>query len=81
MSCEAFVLMKVKVGYVDEIMDELSSMEEVQFVASTAGDYDLILRIATEDLEAQHEFVTKDLHGFEGVDSTETHIIAKKIEK
>jgi DNA-binding Lrp family transcriptional regulator len=81
MSCEAFVLMKVKVGYVDEIMDELSDMGEVQFVASTAGDYDLILRIATEDLEAQHEFVTKDLHGFEGVDSTETHIIAKKIEK
>ena len=81
MSCEAFVLMKVEVGYVEDVMDELSNMEEVQFVASTAGDYDLILRIATEGLEEQHEFVTKQLHGFEGVESTETHIIAKKIEK
>lgn len=81
MSCEAFILMQVEVGYVEDVMDELSSMGEVQFVASTAGDYDLILRIATEGLEDQHEFVTNALHGFDGVESTETHIIAKKIEK
>ena len=81
MSCEAFVLVNVQVGHVDSIMDELSEMSEIEFVASTAGEYDLILRISTEDLEAQHNFVTRQLHGFEGVDSTETHIIAKKVEK
>ncbi|MFB6143969.1 MAG: Lrp/AsnC family transcriptional regulator [Candidatus Nanohaloarchaea archaeon] len=81
MACEAFVLVNVEVGHVDDIMDELSGMDEIEFVASTAGEYDLILRVSTENLEAQHDFVTRELHGFEGVESTETHIIAKKIEK
>ena len=78
---EAIVLVKIKVGYVDGAMALLKYRPEVTQVASTAGHYDLIVQVATENLEKLHDFVTKIMHAIDGVQSTETHLIAKKIEK
>ena len=79
MVSEAIVLVKVNVGAVDKAMSFLKAYSEVREVASTAGHYDLIVRVVTDDLEKLHDFVTKNLHLIDGVQLTETHLIAKKI--
>jgi DNA-binding Lrp family transcriptional regulator len=81
MANESIVLAKVKVGKVDGVMAILKKYKEVKMIASTAGHYDLIITVSTDSLEKLHDFVTKIIHSIDGVESTETHIIAKKVEK
>lgn len=81
MSVESFILMNVETGKIKQVIDSIKKLKEVKSIASTAGKYDLILKVEVTDLGALHDFVTGTLQNMSNIKSTETQIIAKKIER
>lgn len=74
----AYVLVNVEMGKVDMILEEIKKLAGVVGVASTAGEFDLIVRVEVQSLEALHDLVTSRMHKVEGIVSTKTHVIAKE---
>lgn len=74
----AYILINVKIGYIDKVMEDLKKIRNVKSVAITAGLYDLVVRVKVETLEELFQ-VTNEIHEIEGIERTNTHVIEKEI--
>jgi len=74
----AYVLVNAEMGKVDVIIKKIKELAGVISVASTAGEFDLIIRVEVQSLEALHDLVTTRMHKIEGIVRTKTHVIAKE---
>ncbi|NLX98405.1 MAG: Lrp/AsnC family transcriptional regulator [Rhodopirellula sp.] len=68
----ALVLMNVERGQVPATAKRLADMDEVVDVYSTAGDFDLVALIQSEEYERLAEIVTEKLQAIEAVCRTTT---------
>ena len=68
----ALVLMNIERGQVPSTARQLAEMDEVVDVYSTAGDYDLVAVVQSEEYERLAEIVTEKLQAVEGVCRTTT---------
>ena len=62
----------IRTSNVDQLLDELQKTEEVQWLMSTSGEYNVIARIGTDKLSELANFLTTKVHKVPGVKSTET---------
>jgi len=73
---------KVDVGRLQEIADQIASFEEVIYLVLLTGSYDLHIEIVCRDKAHLLEFLTNKLYSVEGIKDTETFIcmrIAKEV--
>ena len=78
----AHIGVKVNLNRLEEIAEEIASFEEVIYLVLVTGSYDLCIEVVCRDNEHLIDFLTKKLHGIEGVKDTETFLylrIAKEI--
>jgi DNA-binding Lrp family transcriptional regulator len=75
---KAYILVKTELGKLDEIFRKMKNMNGIVSVASTAGEYDLILVVNVKSLEGLDELVTNTIHKIPGIISTVTHVVAKE---
>ena len=59
-----------------QIIDEIKSFSQVKEVITTYGEYDMILKIEVENLDALDNFIFTKLRAVEGIELTTTLINA-----
>ena len=59
-----------------QIIDEIKSFSQVKEVITTYGEYDMILKIEVENLDALDSFIFTKLRAVDGIESTTTLINA-----
>ncbi len=70
----AYIMIKALTGDADRLRTDIQAIDGVEEVHIVAGDVDLIARIHVETTAAVKEIVAEEIHGVEGVDSTQTYI-------
>jgi len=73
---------KVDVGRLQEIADQIAVFEEVIYLVLLTGSYDLHIEIVCRDMAHLQDFLTNKLYSVEGINDTETFIcmsIAKEV--
>ncbi len=68
----AIVLMNVEGGRVARIAREIGQIPDVTEVLSTAGAFDLVVKVQVQEYEHMAEVITERLQGVEGILNTET---------
>ena len=78
----AHIGVKVDVGRVQEIAEQIASFDEVIYLVFLTGSYDLHVEVICRDQAHLMDFLTSKLYSVEGVKDTETFIcmrIAKEV--
>ncbi len=78
MSILAYVLFKVASGTEREVAEKLTEFPEVMQSDIVFGEYDVIGRLVTEDLDKLEEFVSQSIRTVPNVLVTSTMIISKE---
>jgi DNA-binding Lrp family transcriptional regulator len=71
-----YTLVKVQPSKDFQIRDKVKSFSQVKEVITTYGEYDMILKIEVENLDALDNFIFTKLRAVEGIESTTTLINA-----
>jgi DNA-binding Lrp family transcriptional regulator len=56
-----FVMLKVEPGYLRKVADMVSELEVFSEIYSTAGDYDLLLKLYVNDFDELADLVTETI--------------------
>ena len=59
-------------GPIDSVADQVSALEEVDYVVVTAGSYDLLVEVVCESDEHLLELISTQIRAIDGVRETET---------
>jgi len=77
MATKAYILIKVKAGRTKDVLHSLNRITGVEQAHSCFGQPDIFLFISTNDERALSEVVISKIHSIEGVEETDTHIVAE----
>jgi len=70
----AFIFATTKTGKEKEVLETLTKLNEVQEAHNVYGDYDLVLRTETADLDKLNEFLIDKLRAVPNIAMTTTMI-------
>ena len=73
----AVVAIDVVPGKLDSVLDKLSELPEVKWIATTVGRYDIIAGLRFRSIDYLSEFVTNTLNHIDGIKDSETFICLK----
>ena len=76
MATKAYILIKVKAGRTKDVLQALKRLAGVEQAHSCFGRPDIILFISVADERALSDVVITKIHQVEGVEETDTHIVA-----
>lgn len=76
MATKAYILIKVKAGKTKDVVQALKRIPGVEQAHSCFGRPDIIMFINTQDERALSDVVITKIHSIEGVEETDTHIVA-----
>ena len=68
-------------GALEPIADELSKMDEVEYVVITAGSFDLLAEVLCESDEHLLQVLSERVRQIEGVKATETFVYLKLVKQ
>jgi len=78
MAVRAYILMKVSSSNVREVCKEIADFDEVIEVSMVYGEYDIIAKVALEELEMLEPFVTEKIRNMPSVILPFTMIVARE---
>jgi DNA-binding Lrp family transcriptional regulator len=78
MTVQAYILFKVNSGMEKEVSKQLSELDEVQVASITYGEYDVIAKVAVEDLPKLEDFISVKIRKVRSVVLSSTMIIAQE---
>lgn len=70
----AFVFITTKVGREGDVLGNLMKKEMMREANAVYGDFDIVAKLETDDLDKLNEFIIKDVRETEGVSETNTLI-------
>jgi len=76
MATKAYILIKVKTGRTKDVLQALKKLHGVEQAHSCFGQPDIFLFITTQDERSLSDVVITKIHQIEGVEETDTHIVA-----
>jgi DNA-binding Lrp family transcriptional regulator len=76
MATKAYILIKVKAGRTKDVLQSLKRLAGIEQAHSCFGRPDIILFINVADERALSDVVVTKIHQIEGVEETDTHIVA-----
>ncbi|MCF2137606.1 MAG: Lrp/AsnC ligand binding domain-containing protein [Candidatus Thorarchaeota archaeon] len=71
---EVIVLINVKAGTVQSVINDIAKIEGVKKVDMVTGPYDIIVYAEIPARDKLRRFVT-DIHEYEGIEKTETCVV------
>ena len=77
MATRAYILIKVKTGKAKHVVDALKKIQGVEHVHPCFGQPDIFSFVNVADERALSEVVITRIHTIEGVEETDTHIVAE----
>ena len=66
----AFVLITVKLGLEDQVLEDIKTIEEVEDAYLTYGLYDLVIRIQVDSIDKLKEILTHKFRAIKNIKST-----------
>lgn len=69
---QAIVYVRTESGKALDLLDKISGIKGVKFVAAITGRFDIIARVESETIEELGEKVVNEIHNLGGVKYTET---------
>ena len=72
-----FVLIKVISGYESEVYNKLNGFPEITELHPLFGEYDIIVKISTEDFEKLGNIIVTKIRIIEGILDTKTLTVTK----
>lgn len=77
MATKAYILIKVKAGKTKAVVKALKALPGVQQAHPCFGQPDVFSFIAVPDEKALSDVVISQIHTIDGVEETDTHIVAE----
>ncbi len=77
MATKAYILIKVKAGKTKDVVKSLKALSGVQQVHPCFGQPDVFSFIEVNDEKALSDIVISKIHTIDGVEETDTHIVAE----
>jgi DNA-binding Lrp family transcriptional regulator len=74
----AYILINLRPGSSDKIIEEMRKIENVEKISIVAGEFDVVVRVHVKTLDKMLK-VTNKLQMIEGVKKTTTQVIEKEI--
>jgi DNA-binding Lrp family transcriptional regulator len=74
----SFVLFKVSSGTETEVAKKIAEFDEVMYADVVFGEYDVIARMTTDDLDKLEDFVSQRIRTIPNVLVTSTMIISRE---
>lgn len=78
MTVSAYIFFKVELGKTSNIVNELRKIPEITRVAVVTGEYDIIARIETLNLEEKFRISSEKIHMIDGIVDAQTAVIEKE---
>ena len=75
-SISAHVMLEVELSYLEDVIDELSKLPRITNFTPVFGEYDLVVRVDAESLDALTELIMKRIGAIKGVKRSFTMIEA-----
>jgi DNA-binding Lrp family transcriptional regulator len=75
---KAYILLNMNYRNLKKALDKMSSFKQIEKISVIAGQFDVIVRVAIENLEELLELTNK-IQMINGVEKTTTQIIEKEI--
>ena len=75
---KAYIMILVYVGKLDDVISNLRKIENIESIAVTAGDYDIIVKVCVDNLELLME-TTDKIQLVGNIKRTTTTVIEKEI--
>jgi Lrp/AsnC family transcriptional regulator, regulator for asnA, asnC and gidA len=76
-SVTADVFLEVELGRIQEVAQQVASIEEVCYVGLTTGDRDISLQVFAPSVDTLYDFVTEKLNRIPGVLRSKTYVIPR----
>jgi Lrp/AsnC family transcriptional regulator for asnA, asnC and gidA len=73
----AIIGVSVDLGSVEEVASAIAQLPEVSYLVMTLGSFDLMVEVFCRDLTHLTRLLTEHIHPIQGVESTETLVIAR----
>lgn len=77
MATKAYILIKVKAGKTKAVLQSLKGIPGVEQANSCFGQPDIFVFINVADERSLSDIVITKVHAIEGVEETDTHIVAE----
>ncbi|MBI4564656.1 MAG: Lrp/AsnC ligand binding domain-containing protein [Planctomycetes bacterium] len=77
MAVKAYLLVNVRIGNVRKIVSSLVELKGVMQAHACWGRPDIFAFVEADNAEALLDFVLNQIQSIEGVESTDTHIVAE----
>jgi DNA-binding Lrp family transcriptional regulator len=77
MATKAYILIKVKAGRTKEVIKTLKKIPGVEQAHPCFGQPDIFTFINVQDEKALSDVVISKIHTIDGVEETDTHIVAE----
>ena len=78
MATKAYILMKVKAGKSQEVLNTLKALPGVEQAHACFGQPDIFGLIHTTDDRALSDLIMSKVHTIPGVEETDTHIVVEE---
>jgi len=75
----AYILMKVPVKNVAEVMDQLKALEPVQEASTVYGESDIVAKVEVKDQEHLDTLIMEQVHAIPAVESTRTFVVIRRL--
>ena len=75
----AYILIKVEIGKLQNVIENLRKLDMIESVAVTTGEYDVVVRANVETLEQLYELTTLKIHRIDGIADTITQVVEKEL--
>ena len=74
--CSAYILMRARPGKSKEVLEAVSKIKGVKLAHVVTGPFDVIAYVEVADMEDLSNLVLTKIHAIEGIESTQTAVVA-----
>lgn len=78
MEVSAFIMIKVFMGHIQNVVDALRELEAATSLTVTTGEFDIIARFDLPNLEALYDLTVNKIGKIPGLESITTSVIEKE---
>jgi Lrp/AsnC family transcriptional regulator for asnA, asnC and gidA len=71
----ADIMIRVEAGKLPYVVEKLSELDQVYYLALSTGDCDISIATAATDLESLQSFITETLHSIPGITTTRVNVL------
>ncbi|HML03457.1 MAG TPA: Lrp/AsnC ligand binding domain-containing protein [Candidatus Bathyarchaeia archaeon] len=71
----AFVFINVKPGKEREVLEKLRKIKNVTESFELYGDYDIVVKVETEEKERLQAIIMRQIRGIKGIENTSTNYV------